>query len=175
MCHCHAGWITGDMWFSRPGGEDCWVCTSETKEDRDFCPAHQEKTQTLFGTSMPKMLVTIIDIFILGSDHSSPSALKGSYFFFFFADRAHVRPRPWNLQSRVLHWSNGRFKGEVWHKRYKTCRLLPAVSWRSGHECIPSLAPQITTELFFLVAKFLEASPCQEAAKVDFSELARQP
>jgi hypothetical protein len=71
--------------------------------------------------------------------------------------------------------ANGRFKGEVRYKRYRTYGILRAVSlcWRD--DCIPSFAPQNTTELFFLVAKFLEASPCQEAAKVDFSELTGQP
>lgn len=53
----------------------------------------------------------------------------------------------------------------------KTCRLVWLFSLSHGHHSIPSLSPQITTELFFLVAKFLEASPCLEAAKVDFSKL----
>lgn len=76
----------------------------------------------------------------------------------------------------VIHYetshprSNGRasreFKSRSCGSRYAFCKL----DWRFSVFLYPlftpSLSPRTPPELFFLVAKFLESSPCQEAAQV---------
>lgn len=67
--------------------------------------------------------------------------------------------------------SNGRatneFKSKPCGPRYAFCKLIQRFSLFLCSLFTPSLPPRLSPELLFLVAKFLESSPCHEAAQVD--------